>query len=274
MAMEAGDWGVSREILEKYLKTGWAGRRILYEDMTDSTNHMLRRAAGEGAPHGTIAVADMQTAGRGRRGRTWESPAGSSIYMSILLRPDIAPEKTSMLTLVAALSAAEGIRQFTGGLMPMIKWPNDIILNGKKLAGILTEMSARSRQAACVITGIGINVNTPEFPGELAETATSLRMECGRVLNRASVIAAVLERLEENYETFLKTEDLTGLLDRYSAVLINRDRDVLIHASGGVYRAHASGITDTGELVVQKPDGTVEKIYAGDVSVRGICGYA
>ena len=262
---------MTKEELNSLMKTRWAGRNILYYETTDSTNLRIRQAGDEGAPHGTLAVADRQTAGRGRRGRTWESPAGSSIYMSVLLRPDIAPNKASMLTLVMALSVAEGIQQ----CIPIIqiKWPNDIIVNGKKLVGILTEMSAQIDYINHVTVGVGINVNMTAFPEEIADTATSLCLECGHAVKRAPLIAAVMERLEENYEIFLETEDLSGLMERYSALLVNRDRDVRIIGEKETYQAHAIGIDRTGELIVRREDGTMEKIYAGEVSVRGVYGY-
>ena len=265
---------MTKEELASLMKTRWAGRNILYYDVTDSTNLRIKQAGDEGAPHGTLAVADRQTAGRGRRGRTWESPAGSSIYMSILLRPEIAPNKASMLTLVMALNVVEGIQECIGNDRDIqIKWPNDIIINGKKLAGILTEMSSQIDYINHVTVGVGINVNMTEFPEEIADTATSLRLECGHTVKRASLIAAVMERLEENYEIFLETEDLSGLLGRYSALLVNRDRDVLIIGQKEKYQAHAIGIDNTGELIVRREDGTLEKIYAGEVSVRGVYGY-
>ena len=278
---------VTKEELDSLIKTRWAGRNILCFDITDSTNLRIRQAGDAGAPHGTLAVADSQTAGRGRRGRSWESPAGNSIYMSILLRPQIPPEKASMITLVMALSVAEGITRCLGenagadgsgadagassGIR--IKWPNDIIINGKKLAGILTEMSAQIDYIDHVTVGVGINVNTVDFPEEIKETATSVRKEYGRLVKRAPLIAAVMERLEENYQMFLRTEDLSGLMDRYNDLLVNRDRDVLIIGAKEKYQAHSMGIDRTGELVVRKDDGTIEKIYSGEVSVRGVYGY-
>lgn len=264
---------MTKEELSSLMKTRWAGKNILYYDVTDSTNLRIRQAGDEGAPHGTLAVADRQTAGRGRRGRAWESPAGSSIYMSVLLRPEISPDKASMLTLVMALSVAEGIRECAGSRDIRIKWPNDIIINGKKLAGILTEMSAQIDYINHVTVGVGINVNITDFPENIAGTATSLRTECGHAVKRAPLIAAVMERLEENYETFSDTEDLSGLTDRYSGLLINCDRDVQIIGAKEMYQAHAIGINRIGELVVRREDGTVEKINAGEVSVRGVYGY-
>ncbi len=266
---------MSREELESLMRTRWAGKNIVYYDVTDSTNLRIRELGDQGAPHGTLAAADRQTAGRGRRGRAWESPPGASIYMSILLRPDIPPDKAPMLTLVMALSVAEGIGQSMEQTQPeiQIKWPNDIIINGKKLAGILTEMSTQVDFINHVTIGVGINVNITEFPEEIRSTASSLCLEYGHKVRRAPVIAAVMERLEENYETFLKTQDLSGLMEKYSSLLVNKDRDVLILGAREQYQAHALGINRMGELIVRREDGTLEVVYAGEVSVRGVYGY-
>lgn len=267
---------MGKEELDSLMKTDWAGRNIVYYDATDSTNLRIRQMGDAGAPHGTLAVANRQTAGRGRRGRAWDSPAGSSIYMSILLRPDIPPDRAPMLTLVTALSVAEGIQEsieLKSGSGVQIKWPNDIIINGKKLAGILTEMSAQIDYIDYVTVGVGINVNMTGFPEEIEKTATSLRIESGRSVKRAPLIAAVMERLEENYGVFLKTQDLSGLLERYTSFLVNRDREVLILGAKEQYRAHAVGVSRMGELIVRREDGTEEAVYAGEVSVRGVYGY-
>lgn len=263
---------ISKEELESLMDTEWAGRNIVYYDSVDSTNLRTRQLGDEGAPNGTLVVADRQTAGRGRRGHAWESPSGCSIYMSLLLRPQIAPDKAAMLTLVMACSVAEGI-QGCEDVELKIKWPNDIIINGKKLVGILTEMSTQIDYINHVTVGVGINVNQTEFPEEIRKTATSLRMECGHTVRRAPIIAAVMKRLEENYEIFLRTEDLSGLLEKYTAMLVNKDRDVRILGAKEEYQAHALGITPTGELIVRREDGTLENIYAGEVSVRGVYGY-
>ena len=271
---------MTKEELDSLMHTRWAGKNIVYYDATDSTNLRIRELGDAGAPHGTLAVADRQTAGRGRRGRSWESPPGSSIYMSVLLRPDIPPDRAPMLTLVMALSVAEGIRQCieTGGdsgnsLEIQIKWPNDIIISGKKLAGILTEMSSQVDYINHVTVGVGINVNRTEFPEEIRETASSLCLECGHTVKRAPLIAAVMERLEDNYDIFLRTLDLSGLLERYSALLVNRDREVMVLGTKEQYRAYALGINSTGELIVRREDGSTEEIFAGEVSVRGVYGY-
>lgn len=262
---------MTAEEVESLLDTEWAGKPVVYYPETDSTNIRIRHLGDEGAPHGTVAVADRQTAGRGRRGRTWESPGGSCIYMSILLRPDLAPEKAPMLTLVMACGVAEGIMD-CADVKVQIKWPNDIIVSGKKLAGILTEMSTQVDYINHVTVGVGINVNVQNFPEEI-QTATSLLSETGTQTKRAPVIAAVMKHFEENYKIFMQTEDMSGLMEKYSSLLVNQGREVLILEKDAEYKAYAEGINQKGELVVRREDGTVENICAGEVSVRGVYGY-
>ena len=262
---------MTAEEVESLLDTEWAGKPVVYYPETDSTNIRIRHLGAEGAPHGTLAVADRQTAGRGRRGRTWESPGGSCIYMSILLRPDLAPEKAPMLTLVMACGVAEGIME-CADVKVQIKWPNDIIVSGKKLAGILTEMSTQVDYINHVTVGVGINVNVQNFPEEI-QTATSLLSETGTQTKRAPVIAAVMKHFEENYKIFMQTEDMSGLMKKYSSLLVNQGREVLILEKDAEYKAYAEGINQKGELVVRREDGTVENICAGEVSVRGVYGY-
>lgn len=267
----AGDVLSEAELLS-CLETEWAGGRIVYFDATDSTNAQAKRLAEAHAPHGTLVVSDRQDGGKGRRGRSWASPSGVGIWMSLILRPKIDPSLASMLTLVAALAVREGIREETG-LSPLIKWPNDLVLNGKKICGILTEMSTELMEIQYVITGIGINVNQKEFPPEIRDTATSLSLEAGRSFRRSSLIAAILRVFEKDYEAFLKTGDLSLLLEEYNACLVNRGKEVCILDPSGEYRAVAEGIDENGSLLVTLPDGTRREIISGEVSVRGIYGY-
>ena len=263
---------LSKAEIESLVTTKWAGRQVVYYDETDSTNNQAKAAGEKGEVHGTLFVADRQTAGKGRRGRGWESPSGNSVSVTILLRPEIPPVKAPMLTLVMALAVADGIRDVLG-VDAGIKWPNDIVLNKKKICGILTEMSTEIDYINYVVIGVGINVNQETFPDEIKETATSLKVETGKPVKRAGVIAAVMERFEQYYEQFVQQEDLSGIREAYEACLVNRDRDVRVLDPAGAYEAHAKGINDTGELIVVLPDGTEREIYAGEVSVRGIYGY-
>lgn len=263
---------ISQAEIQSMVKTKWAGRNIIYYDETDSTNIQAKLVGEKGAVHGTLAVADRQVAGKGRRGRSWDSPKGMCVYMTLLQRPEIAPVKAPMLTLVMALSVAEAIRQETG-MAAEIKWPNDIVLNKKKLCGILTEMSTEIHEINYVVTGVGINVNQEKFSGEIQERATSLLIESGRRIRRSELIAAVMERYEENYEVFMKTEDLSGLQEKYNRMLVNYNKEVRVLEPKGEYNAHAAGINPQGELIVTTPAGEEKHIFAGEVSVRGIYGY-
>lgn len=263
---------MSRAEIESLMNTTWAGKKVVYYDETDSTNNQAKAYGEKGEAHGTLFVADMQAAGKGRRGRVWVSPAGSSIYMTILLHPDVLPTKAPQLTLVMAMAVAEGIRKVTG-LETKIKWPNDVIVNGRKVCGILTEMSTEIDYINYVVIGDGINVNQETFPEEIRDTATSLKIETGSPVRRSVLIAAIMECFEQFYEVFMTTEDLSGLQERYNAMLVNLGREVRVLEPGNEYEAHALGINRTGELIVRTPDGQEKEIYAGEVSVRGVYGY-
>lgn len=263
---------MSRAEIESLMKTAWAGKNVIYYDEIDSTNNRAKEYGEKGSPHGMLFVADKQVAGKGRRGRSWESPAGSSIYMTILLHPEILPTKAPQLTLVMAMAVADGIQKMTG-LETKIKWPNDIVVNGKKICGILTEMSTEIDYINYVVIGVGVNVNQETFPAEIQSTATSLKIELGETVRRSGLIAAVMASFEQYYEVFMKTEDLSGLRNRYNSMLVNLDQEVKVLEPGHEYEAHALGINRTGELIVRTPDGEEKEIYAGEVSVRGVYGY-
>lgn len=258
--------------LESRMDTKWAGHPVNFYDTVNSTNLRAKLDADNGAPEGALVVADMQTAGRGRRGRTWSSPAGLNVYFTLILKPQYVPDKASMVTLVMALAVAEGIRE-TCGVEAGIKWPNDIVANGKKVCGILTEMSVERDFIHHVVIGVGINVGLQEFAPELAATATSLQAECGRKVPKATLVANIMKAFEKHYEVFRGKADLSGLIGCYNEMLVNRDREVRVLDPKGEYNGIARGINEVGELLVELPDGRVEKVYAGEVSVRGIYGY-
>ena len=263
---------MSKAEIESLVDTKWAGKTVVYYDKIDSTNNRAKEAGDNGAAHGTLFVADMQVAGKGRRGRVWKSPSGSSIYMTILLYPDIPPVKAPQLTLLMAIAVAEGIQEVTG-LETKIKWPNDIVVNGRKICGILTEMSTEIDYINHVVIGAGINVNQDTFPDDIKATASSLKLELGKSVKRSELIAAVMKSFEKCYEIFIETEDLSGLQELYNSMLVNRDQEVKVLEPGNEYKAHAIGINQTGELIVRTPDGKEKEIYAGEVSVRGVYGY-
>ncbi len=258
--------------LKTRIKTKMAGNHLLYFDVVGSTNIEAKKQAENGAPEGLLVVADKQEAGRGRRGRSWESPAGVNIFMTLLLRPSFSPGKASMITLVMALSVAQAVSE-AAGLTAKIKWPNDVVVNKKKVVGILTELTMETDYIQYLVCGVGINVNQMSFPETIAQTATSLYLEGGRQVNRAGLIEKVMERFEENYEIFLRTEDMSGLTEPYNRLLVNKEERVRVLDPKGEYDGLSHGINKMGELIVEKQDGSVENVYAGEVSVRGIYGY-
>lgn len=263
---------MSKAEIDSLVDTNWAGKNVIYYDETDSTNNRAKEAGNNKEPHGTLFVADMQMAGKGRRGRVWKSPSGSSIYMTILLYPDIPPVKAPQLTLIMAIAVAEGIREVTG-LETKIKWPNDIVVNGKKICGILTEMSTEIDYINHVVIGIGINVNMESFPEDIAKTATSLRIEAGKEFRRFELIAAIMEHFEKAYEAVCEAGSLEPIMEDYNRLLVNCGRRVRVLEPEHEYDALALGIDKTGELQVECEDGSRKSVFAGEVSVRGIYGY-
>ncbi len=328
---------LSSEGISEKLHTKWAGRNILYKDITDSTNNDARQLAIEGAAHGSLVVADKQEAGRGSNGRGWETPAGTNIAMSLVVRPKVGPERIPMLTLVMGLSVAEGIdlalkesgaadgdeesmrngsvesiaidgdkeamhhvsaesdsmagAGWTGSCC-RIKWPNDVIINGRKVCGILTELHMAPKGGIeDAIIGVGINVNMVDFPKEIEGVAGSLLSQTGCRVDRSLVVARVMERFEENFEKFEKTSDLSLLKDSYEARLVNKGERVMLLDTkrAGVVsgekeveemflksrdeQGEALGITDTGALTIRLDSGEIRDVNAGEVSVRGLYGY-
>ncbi len=256
-----------REIEEQLTVPGYV---LHYAETVDSTNDWAKREAVQDLAEGQVYLADHQSAGKGRRGRAWNSPEGTSVSMSLLLRPQIPAERVSMITLVMGMAAAEGIRQ-ASGLDVGIKWPNDVVIDGKKLCGILTETDGR---VSYCVPGIGINVNVSEFPEELADKATSLYLQTGREISREKVTAAVLNAFMVFYRSFCERADLSALKERYEELLVNRNARVRIMDEKDPFTGTALGIDEMGDLLVLR-DGTdtIEKVFAGEVSVRGIYGY-
>lgn len=261
------------EAVRERLRTRWLGRELYYEETVDSTNTRAKALAGQGAAHGAVVLAEEQTSGKGRLGRGWVTPKGSSVAMTCILRPEFLPQDASMLTLLMGLSVAQACRRLYP-LKAQIKWPNDIVISQKKVCGILTEMGADPDQIHYVVIGVGINGNLTEFPEELKEKATSLQNELGARILRAPLAAAVLEDFEEKYERFCLRADLAEFKEAYDEILINRGRQVAVcgPSAEGV-RGVARGIDDRGELLVEKADGSVVRVNAGEVSVRGLDGY-
>ncbi len=289
---------LSGENITRQLDTKWAARNLIYIEETGSTNDNAKELGEKGAPHGTLVVTDHQTTGRGSRGRTWETPKGTNIAMSLLVRPTAPPDKVSMLTLIMGLSIAEGIeaalviakdeelsrstlvdipRQLLAECKnyPQIKWPNDVVIAGKKICGILTELHMNPDNTINnVVIGVGINVNMTDFPDDIKDIAGSIYSTTGVKLDRSMVVACCMKRFEENYEKYIETYDLRFLKDDYERRLINRRKIVKVLDPKGEYEAIAHGITNTGALIVSDEEGNEYEINGGEVSVRGLYSYA
>ena len=252
------------------IHTKWAGKTVHFARETDSTNLWIKRLAKEGAPEGTLALAEFQSAGRGRLGRSWEVPEGTSVMMSILLRPKFEPQYAPTLTLVMGMAVAKAVKNL--GFDVSIKWPNDVVVSHKKICGILTEMGVRDGKIDYAVIGVGINVNIKEFPEEMVDKATSLYLESGKEFDRSQIPGLVMEAFEKYYEKFAATCDLSGLKEEYESILANYNQPVRVLAKEP-YEGVARGITDGGELLVEKTDGTIVAVSAGEVSVRGLYSY-
>ncbi len=289
---------LSKEHISEQLDTQWAARNIIYLEETGSTNDDAKKLGEEDAPHGTLVVSDLQKSGRGSRGRSWETPSGTNIAMSLLIRPIAPPERISMLTLVMGLSVAEGIEDAIiakrdrhiskstlmdfsreilseSKLFPQIKWPNDVVIAGKKICGILTELHMNPDNTINnVVIGVGINVNMTDFPEGIKDIAGSVLSTTGMKLDRSAVVACCMKRFEENYESYNKNFDLSLLKENYESRLINKSKLVKVLDPKGEYEAIAHGITRMGALLVSDEEGDEYEINAGEVSVRGLYSYS
>lgn len=269
--MAAPDLMTEAEI-KSLMHTDWVAKEVLYFDTIDSTNTKAQELAEKGYQSGTLVVADKQESGKGRRGRSWVSPSGTGIFMTLMIKPDINPNNASMLTLVAALAVAKAITSVTGE-EALIKWPNDIVVNGKKVCGILTEMNAQFDYINHIVVGIGINVHNESFPEEISQMASSLTIEAGgKRFHRAQIIAETMAYFEQYYDTFLKTQDLSALVREYDKLLVNRNKSVRVLDPKEPFDGKAMGITPKGELIVDTWESR-KLVSSGEVSVRGIYGY-
>lgn len=256
------------DAIQAGLTTRFLGRNVVFLEETDSTNEEAKRQGAAGAPDGTLCVAERQTGGKGRLGRSWSSPPGAGVWMSLLLRPQVAPQDATQLTLIVGLSVCQAIRRLTG-CDARIKWPNDIVIGRKKICGILTELTADMEQIHYVVVGIGINANLSEFPEELQKKATSLFLETGRKVSRAALVREVLEKLEKNYDLFLT--DLTAdFITPYETLCVSLNRQVSVVRGGGQITGQSTGLTKTGELLIRLENGDTLEIGSGEVTVQGI----
>ncbi len=248
---------------------------VKWYESIDSTNLEAKRLADStfGPGETGVFVADEQTLGRGRRGRSWESIKGQGAYTSLLIRPGIPPSSAAMLTLLAGFAVCRTLRD-DYGLDAKIKWPNDIVVDGKKICGILTEMSSEIRSLHYVVIGVGINVGQREFDHELQDKATSLAMEKpGMKINKHDLILGWVKAFTKLVPEFEASKSLSFIRKDYEALCVNIGTGVTVIESKGTYNGFGVGISDLGDLMVRCDDGSVKEVMSGEVSVRGIYGY-
>jgi len=253
------------ELLRTQLKGSLFGKRIYHFFRTDSTNRVGMELAHGGEPEGAVILAEEQSAGRGRAGRSWHSERGTGIYVTLLLRPKISPMQAPLLTMMAGLSAQAAIQVRTG-LRIDLKWPNDLMLNGKKLGGILTEMYADTTLVRFVIVGIGINVNQEALPGELGTIATSLRAETGSNQSRLELLARLLREIESDYNRFLRegASSVTTRFTKASSYAVGKR--VRVANGAETFTGVTAGLAPEGLLQVEREDGKLVTVIAGDVA--------
>jgi BirA family biotin operon repressor/biotin-[acetyl-CoA-carboxylase] ligase len=257
------------KLINKHLKTKAFGRVIRFYREVESTNDVAFDLAKEGATEGTVVIADTQTKGRGRLQRTWISPPGFNLYMSIIFRPPLSSKEASMLTLMSSIALFEAVNSH--GIKCQIKWPNDLLINRKKVAGVLTEMEADGERVQFVLVGLGINLNMTrgvmdDLMGEVSEIATSVREALGHEVNRPEFTANVINLLEKWYDEF-KSKGKSTILDEWKKRWGDRNKRVRVRIDGRVTEGIAYDLDQNGFLLVRKDNGEIEKIIAGDVTV-------
>lgn len=253
------------DMLRQRLKGSLFGKRIHHFFKVDSTNRVALELAHAGEAEGAMVLAEEQTAGRGRAGRTWHSERAVGIYVTLVLRPKLAPVQAPLLTMMAGLSAYTAI-QTHSGLVVDLKWPNDLLIRGKKVGGILTEMHAEPGQVRFVIVGIGLNVNQETFPGELGSVGTSLRIESGRPQSRLELLVRLLREFENDYNRFL-SEGSGSVIERFMKVSsYARGKRVRVSNGHEAFTGVTAGLGPEGLLQVQRDGGQVTTVIAGDVA--------
>ena len=264
---QASDLLLADEIQEGLNTSTFGKRGIVYFSETDSTNIRAKVIANDGAHEGTVVVAEKQTHGRGRRGRRWFSPPDDGIYTSIILRPLLPPNEAPKLTLLASVAVAEALISMTS-LDVNIKWPNDILINGRKIAGILTEISTEMDRIDYVVIGVGLNVNTlcESFPSDIRDRATSILMETGKPFPRIALLRAYLEWLEIYYETF-KTKGFQPVMNRWKNLADIIGRRISVDMIDRVSTGEVLDVDKNGFLILRNNKGAIERIISGDVTL-------
>ena len=251
------------------LKTKFIGKNVLHFETIDSTNDYAKKIGNE-LRDGSVIISEEQTKGKGRLGRVWESKAGEGIWMSIILKPNIIPNKAPFITLIAGASIVKALNIL--GVDAKIKWPNDITINNKKLSGILTELSAEIERVNYIVVGIGMNVKDTDFEEELQDKATSLYKENYNV-SRVDIVKEILCQFEKLYLDYIEKDDKKEVLDicrQYSAII---NKEIYVIKNDQKELVDCIGINEEGNLIIKNKDGKLEEIMSGEVSIRGVKGY-
>lgn len=261
-------------LIDQELHTRYLGRNIHYFSTITSTNSKARELMVNDPAHGTLVIAEEQTQGKGRLGRNWISPFGTGIWMSLIIKPDMEPSDAPKMTMLGAVAVVKAIEAETH-VKVQIKWPNDIILNQKKLCGILTEMQADMDRIYWIIMGIGINVNQhpDSFPDDISKIATSLYVHTGVKLSRVRLVSRICNIFEELYEDFFHTKHFDSFLKEYKSLSITLGSQVKVTSLDQSLEGRAENFDEDGSLLVRTEDGILHQIISGDVSVRGVNGY-
>ncbi|SDD48320.1 BirA family transcriptional regulator, biotin operon repressor / biotin-[acetyl-CoA-carboxylase] ligase [Terribacillus halophilus] len=255
---------LSKNTLNWQLDTEWIGRKIIFEEELDSTQVLAKSLADQGAVHGTVVLADQQLSGKGTKGRNWHSPAGTGIWMSLIIRPDFGPREAAQLTLAAAVAIARTFHK--QGIKAAIKWPNDIYLGDKKLAGILTEMQAEQDYIQHIVLGIGININQTEteIAPDIRQKATSLRIETGKEWNRQELIHLIWKEFEEVYYLYTN-KGFQVIRDEWMQYALRLGHRVIATTPSAVFAAVFKGIGEDGELLLENDDGSIQRLYSAEL---------
>lgn len=255
---------LSKNTLNWQLDTEWVGRKIIFEEELDSTQVLAKSLADQGAVHGTVVIADQQTSGKGTKGRSWHSPSGTGIWMSLIIRPDFGPREAAQLTLAAAVAIARVFRQ--NDIDAHIKWPNDIYLGGKKLAGILTEMQAEQDYIQHIVLGIGININqtASEIAPDIRNKATSLRIETDKEWKRQDLIHLIWKAFEDVYSLYIK-KGFPHIREEWMQYALRLGYRVKATTPSAVFEAVFKGIGEDGELILENDDGSIQHLYSAEL---------
>jgi BirA family biotin operon repressor/biotin-[acetyl-CoA-carboxylase] ligase len=256
------------DLIARLGKTKVIGRDIQVFEQTTSTNDVVEKLARDGVKEGVVVFAEAQTKGRGRLGRQWMSPARKGLWFSILLRPELRPQETTQLTVAAATALWRAIRAETG-ITAEIKWPNDILIRGKKVVGILTELSAEVDRVKHVTLGVGVDVNlsASEFPSDLRKIATSLRVESGKPISRPELATAILRELDRDYARICAGQ-FAALADEWEQHCTTIGKNVAIQIGERKMRGRAEALDDDGALLIRTEHGHLERIIGGDVTLE------